>query len=102
FAPIINNIHVESKSRRTQDVARHTANEDEFNAAVDEQRKQFVKLRAHRLRARRARCPARRNSAANELKRTSFSSRWPGVSFRFSRNSVRSTPGMKASTTGSR
>src|SRR5207249_7305846 len=76
---------------------------NEFDSCLDEQVQELVEFRAHRLRRAffLARRPASRNSSANFAKRTNFSNRSPGVSFKFSRSNVRSTSRIYASTTGS-
>jgi len=94
FASIIHDIDIKGEARGTKNVPCNAADEDEIDSAVGEQRQHFVELRAHRFFERRARWPASRKVAANELKLTSFSRRSAGVSLKFSRSSVRSTPGI--------
>src|ERR1700730_11701684 len=72
-----------------------TANEDEIDATDYKRRQEFLELRAHFLRVFastwRAASPACLRSKVKRMNFANFSRRCAGVSFRFSRNKLRST-----------
>lgn len=92
--PRIDKIHIERRSSRSVNDTRHSADENELHLGLHQGWQQLLELRLHESLAlaclARAISPARCSSEANRIKRTNFSKRSAGVSFRFSRKSDRS------------